>query len=564
MRKGMTLMSVMVAVALSGIVALAVARLLGHQAKSMSIIRLREQREELLKHYKNIVISGWDKTERGGCSGEVCSRTTNESNTDIVIPTANGGALYLSDDLYDYNYIGGTSDKWWKVSVDKSPLTSMKSGKILQADSYVKSEDLAAVSVKVEFIRKAHPVISTKLAPREEIVFLHHNTSSATNRTMCDGAHLTKRDKDGSAFYEGEGGIIQYDFNSNYTKCSQVPLVHAKDCGKGAVLGFFRSTASYTLALDKQRIEGRFICSATDHADVRSEVRDDTEKRTVKAINCTDQGYLEWIDKDEETKCVGTDGAAATGDLQRVAAESRSRVLSRSYNYKLYYISTPGGTRKDRTLPAAPGWPKVVSPAGPALPAVKYTSFSCPVKRYKGIHSFNATGPSGKITKWVDAYDGFGTSRGTAGPRGDPGIPGPDGPTGPASDCFLCCKNKETFTCNCSTTVIATVTNTCSAGGALDPSPPLCSCSVSEYNDTLGKDACENSTSPSFSVSCKSPETVGTYTYSTGCTWTTASDTCDCTVTLDFDSPTPPPPPPPQSLLPNSQRARVEMHTLSA
>ena len=237
MRSGMTLMSVMVAVALSGIVALAVARLLGNQAKSMSVIRLREQRENLLKHYKNIVVSGWDST-RSSCSGNVCDR-----NGDTIIPTANGGALYLAEDLYEYNHTGGTAGRWWKVSVNK---LSPSGGDILQADSWVEADSLVAVEVKVEFKRDQHPVVNTRLAPREEIVFLHHNTSGALNSksTQCLSAHSTMLDGSGKNLYSGQGALIQYDFISNYAKCSQVPLVIPKSCGKGALVGFF-SHAEY-------------------------------------------------------------------------------------------------------------------------------------------------------------------------------------------------------------------------------------------------------------------------------------------------------------------------------
>ena len=71
---GMTLMSVMVAIALAGIVAVTVARLLGTQSRTLSVIKLREQREHLLKHYKNIVVAGWDQT-RSSCSGTICGRS---------------------------------------------------------------------------------------------------------------------------------------------------------------------------------------------------------------------------------------------------------------------------------------------------------------------------------------------------------------------------------------------------------------------------------------------------------------------------------------------------------
>ena len=553
MRNGMTLMSVMVAVALAGIVALAVARLLGNQAKSMSVIRLREQREELLKHYKNILISGWDRTERGGCGGVICSRTTNTSNTNIVIPTANGGALYLSDNLYDYNYIGGTSDKWWKVTATRQGTAS---GDILQADSYVDSEALVAMKIRVEFMRKEHPVIKTKLAPREEIVFLHHNTSSATSQNNCIDTHLTKRDGSGNLLYPGTGAMIQYDFNSNYTKCSQVPLVNAKDCGLGAAVGFFSTsectsgtqkdchcalcrdttarnctppptatpTPSPILSGDSKQVTGDLICS-TDHTSPRACIRDRKEKRTVDAINCENRGYLEWIDDDEATKCVGVDGVypAVKGD-QRVAAESKARKESGDYTYSLYYISEPGGKRMPRTLAARSGWPVVTVPAGPALPAVEYKQFDCKVKRFKGIRGFKGTSLSGEVGTMIDAYDGFGTTAGTAGPRGDPGLPGPPGPQGPAGDCFLCCKDKKSYGCDCDTTIRGI---TCSSGNLKKAD---CSCSISSYDNKV-KNECENNTSPSVAPSpylyCDANsnntydtgETTPTYSESTSCTW---------------------------------------------
>lgn len=163
MRSGMTLMSVMVAVALAGIVALAVARLLGNQTKTMAVIRLREQREHLLKHYKNIVTSGWDAT-RSGCGGAICTRTSG-----VIIPgTYGNGTLYLADNLYEYNYTGGTADRWWKVTAERVDLSS---GGILQSDKYVASERMVAMRIKVDFVRKEHPLVNIKLASRDEIVF---------------------------------------------------------------------------------------------------------------------------------------------------------------------------------------------------------------------------------------------------------------------------------------------------------------------------------------------------------------------------------------------------------
>ena len=173
----------------------------------------------------------------------------------------------------------------------------------MQADNYAASEDLIAVEVKVEFIRKEHPVVNTKLADREEIVFLHHNTSGAlnANSTQCVGGHLTQQYAGSLPYrgplYSGPGGIIQYDFESNYTKCSQVPLVNSKSCGLGALLGFFRDRKTGTLK--EQLIKGLPICSTSDFTDDIAQIRGSnssqrgttgTEKRTVKAIDCEGVG----------------------------------------------------------------------------------------------------------------------------------------------------------------------------------------------------------------------------------------------------------------------------------
>ena len=418
MRNGMTLMSVMVAVALAGIVSLAIARLLGNQSKTMSVVRLREQREELLKHYKNIVISGWDATRAGtGCAGEICAR-----NNDIIIPTANGGALYLAGSLYDYNYTGGTADRWWKVSVDKNALSS---GEILQADNYVKAEGLIAVKVKVEFIRKEHPVVNTRLARREEIVFLHHNTSGAlaTNSTQCSGSHLTQQYEGHLSYrgplYVGKGAITQYDFTSNYTKCSQVPLVDHKDCGQGALLGFFRDRHIDNPSRDDLRtllISGSAICSTSDFNDHIAQIRgsnssqrgvDGTEKRTVGAIDCDGSGYVEWMADDEEPKCV--EGAAPRGVDERVAGESKLAPFEEQPFRLAVHASDPDNcTIYNNTSTATSAF---------------YTVGTCQVKRHEGIEEFNERGEI-EVGSYVKYYDNF----------AEIGPPGPQGPCGPEGD----------------------------------------------------------------------------------------------------------------------------------
>lgn len=422
MRNGMTLMSVMVAVALAGIVALAVARLLGNQSKTMTVIRLREQREELLKHYKNVVVSGWDST-RSTCSGNVCAR-----NGDIIIPTS--GTLYLAEDLYDYNYTGGTANHWWKVTANR---VGVSSGSVLQADSYVKSESLMAVEVRVEFIPKEHPVVKTRLAPREEIVFLHHNTDSAlpSNSTQCLGGHLTQKYDSGDPIYSGAGAIIQYDFNSNYTKCSQVPLVKNEDCAKGALLGFLRTQKTGTLK--EQLIIGDPICSTRDYGDDIAQVRGSnssqrgasgTEKRTVEAIDCDGSGYIEWMKNDEKPRCVT--GAAPGASIKRVAGESKFAPSgSQTFNLVHKVSDTAAGDCRSRSAREGPPY---------------YANFTCDVPRYEGIEKFDDRGEI--KTNYVKYYDDF-SEIGPAGPCGPTGPTGdynaPPGPQG-QQKCPGCCK----------------------------------------------------------------------------------------------------------------------------
>ncbi len=414
MRSGMTLMSVIVAAALAGIVALAVARLLGNQSKVMTVVRLREQRENLLKHYKNIVVSGWDYT-RFRNSGEVYAR-----NGDVIIPTANGNALYLGDDLYDYNHTGGTAGRWWKVTANK---ISLSGGSVLQADSYVDQEMLMAVEVKVEFIRKEHPVVNVKLASREEVVFLHHHTADALtdNKSDCSNSptnpHRTQRDKDGSALYAGPGAIVQYDFNSDYAKCSQVPLVEPLDCDKGAILGFLRKSVSSRLV-----VSGKPICSADEPIDPLAGIRDNTVKRTVEAIDCSGSGYIEWMKDDEKPRCVT--GTAPGASSMRVAAQSKNGPFT-SKTYTLVRRTSAGGNGTHAT----------------------YTTESCTLKRHHGISSFKPSGKSGEVAGYLRraSYDGA-TVVGPPGPAGEPGANnaprGARGDPGARGRCSCCCTNR--------------------------------------------------------------------------------------------------------------------------
>jgi len=416
-RNGMTIMSVVVAASLAGIVALAVGRLISGQAETMTTVKLREERETLLKHYKSIVVSGWDSTRGGSCTGVMCDRRGS-----VVIPYANGSALYLPEvpgsGLYDYGYTGETADRWWKVSIEES---SLSGGSVLQADSYAKPDDLVAVTVKVEFIRTEHPTVKTILADREEIVFLHHNTAAAigSNDTDCeDGHHLTQMNSSGSALYSGTGAIIQYDFNSNYTKCSQVPLVNTQECGSGALIGFFRKLSTDTPA--RTLITGSAICSTTHHNSTptgyqSAEIRGNTEKRTVKAKDCSGSGYVKRMGRNENPVCVNPRQG------EKVAAESRPRSTV-TKDYTVRYLSDPG-------------------------PPARYTSATCSVTRTMGIKGFNNLG---EPEYWHPAETTVGTQQGVPGPTGVPGVHnGPPGPPGMCRRPYCCQHEYRTYSGRC-------------------------------------------------------------------------------------------------------------------
>ena len=143
-------MSVMVAVALSGIVAVAVARLLTNQAQTMKILELREQRMQLLRHYRDAVNAGLLFTLIGRCgAGNFCS-----ANGGVLIPNS---GLYLSDNLYEYGN-SDSSDRWWKVSASRPP-----------ASKYGGHE---AIELTAEFLHTQHPVIKIQLKPVTEVILL--------------------------------------------------------------------------------------------------------------------------------------------------------------------------------------------------------------------------------------------------------------------------------------------------------------------------------------------------------------------------------------------------------
>ena len=250
------------------------------------------------------------------------------------------------------------------------------SGSVKQSDSYAKPEALVAVKVKVEFIRTEHPTVKHTLADREEIVFLHHNTAAAigSNDTNCAADsrgsvhHLTQKDSSGSALYHGAGGMVQYDLNSNYAKCSQVPLVNAEACtGSGALLGFFTYS---TGTPGQQLMTGTPICSTKHHNTTpagldSAGIRGGTEKRTVKAIDCSGSGYVKRIKNDEKPECVSSSAPRVAAEHRRPSEWRAEAVVTK--NYTVEYLADPG-------------------------PPARYASTpnNCTITRYKAVKSFSA------------------------------------------------------------------------------------------------------------------------------------------------------------------------------
>ena len=143
-------MSVMMAVALSGALAVAVMRTLTHQTRMMKQLEVREERMKLLRHYRDAINAGLLHTLVGGCgAGNFCG-----ANGSVLIPSR---GLYLSNDLYDY---GNTESdgKWWKISAKRAPA--------------IKYAGQAAIELTVEFIPEEHRVVKAALKTVTEVILL--------------------------------------------------------------------------------------------------------------------------------------------------------------------------------------------------------------------------------------------------------------------------------------------------------------------------------------------------------------------------------------------------------
>ena len=262
--QGMTLMSVLVATALSAVIGLMVIRLMVNQSEAMLMISLSEEREILVKHYRQVVIGGWDRTMGSGAG---------------IAYTRTGRAFPFSLGENLYNPLASGSG-WWEID---ATIGSTASGKIQHSDAYDSSgrglatEQNYTVTLKVDFDPTKHPVASMDIATREEIIYMGYRWQQ-TKQSGCgsdSATALTRRDTTGGTpktIYHpnSQGAVVSYSFHSNYVKCSQVPLVsNASECSRvSAILGFeSRGTGTtdnpfYRRAHStNEHVTGRLACS---------------------------------------------------------------------------------------------------------------------------------------------------------------------------------------------------------------------------------------------------------------------------------------------------------------
>ena len=273
-QKGMTLMSVLIATALSGVIGLMVIRLISNQAEAMLVVKLREEREILIKHYRQVIIGGWDKT--------MATTTTPKTiNT-------RGGQTFpfsLKEKLYD-PLASGVG--WWEVEATIDSSMTALSGEIQHSDAYSQTTGLHrernyVVKLTVSFDPEQHPVVDIKLAPRQEVIYMGYrwqqttqsgcgsdSTIALTRRnTASDKPLYHPNDHDSSDdVISGQGAIVSYSLHSNYIKCSQVPLVsNETECPTvSAILGFeswHKDTRErfYRKNRADEYVTGRLACS---------------------------------------------------------------------------------------------------------------------------------------------------------------------------------------------------------------------------------------------------------------------------------------------------------------
>ena len=257
---GVTLTSVVVAVALSGVLSLVAAQLFKSQRSAMATLGIMEARSTILKHYEGVLVAGWDQTRKSNSTLLGALSVYYRSTTTPLIPST---GLYLGDDIYTSD-----SNGWWKVTATGATLTGAPINSLTAA--------LVSVTLKVEFDPSRHPYLKTELSAKERVVFFHHNVTSTA--TLCG---------DNKA-------IIQYDFISNFHMCSTWPLVKiSQSSGSGdALVGF--DPAQFTAA-NKNQLHTKY---------------DDT---TASPNDCGPTGYVSAISDTGQITCSTKSTALSTG-----------------------------------------------------------------------------------------------------------------------------------------------------------------------------------------------------------------------------------------------------------
>ena len=233
--RGATLTSFLVAAALSGVIGLVIVRLTAQQGEALLVVSLVDERERLLKDYANKVVEGWDKTRPNPAS-------STWNNTGINIFDRNGTKVI--------NASGselGDNNEWTikAIATDTSSPADVSLG-VYNPGGTVKATKVRLV---LTFDPAKHPVVNANIAQREEWIYLHNENVTAELNTNCDsggGLHPSQKEVTGTPpvttnLYPdtAQGAISHYDFNTNYAKCSTVPLIKNKNCGVAhPIVGF--------------------------------------------------------------------------------------------------------------------------------------------------------------------------------------------------------------------------------------------------------------------------------------------------------------------------------------
>ena len=418
--RGATLTSFLVAATLSGLLGLAIVRLTSQQGEALLVVSLVDERERLLKHYANMVVEGWDKTRP--------LSKPNWSNTGIPIYDRSGSEVISSagEEL-------GTHNEWTikAIATDITSPADVVMGSDPRArpsTDYHTGGTIKATKVRlvITFDPAKHPIVKSRLAQREEWLYLHNAEINPALNTNCIHAdrHPSQKEVSGTPpvtkdLYpnSGEGALTQFDFASNHAKCSYFPLIKNKsNCPLGhPIVGFsVNSTAVPPLSA------GEPICSA-NHVSIES----------GKCLG--DGSFISSVNKSGVVTC--SDNRYRVAIMRPVGRRSSVGCNMSPYSDTEHYM-TGVGARGWRpawvNLPINP-WTNRRDRPGHPLGMPRRTNL-WEAGGFRGIGrdgrllGCETLSPSSKGNGGVQGPDGLRGFRGPTGPRGDRGEKGPDGP----------------------------------------------------------------------------------------------------------------------------------------